>query len=61
MSETSEFCPKVNETVDISYHAIEVLILGKGSLNGSKYIDECSHAEQCNVRTNDCPIFKKTE
>lgn len=59
MAEISEFCPKINETVDVSYHSIKTPILGKGLQDGGKYIDECSHAERCNVRTNDCPIFKK--
>lgn len=60
MSEINDYCPIVNETVNVFYHTQKVPVSGKVELqNGSRYIDECSHSEQCRQPSIKCPIFLK--
>lgn len=59
MSQIYEYCPVVKEEVTVRYHSQEVPVLGKGIVEGSNYVDECSHMEQCDVSDNNCPVFKK--
>ena len=60
MSEINDYCPVVDETVNILYHTQKVPVLGKlEPQDGSRYIDECSHSDNCNRRQSDCPIFLK--
>lgn len=60
MSEINDYCPIVNETVNVFYHTQKVPVLGKVALQaGSKYIDKCSHDGQCGQPSTKCPIFLK--
>lgn len=56
----TDYCSIVNETVNVNYHTVSAPILGLKSASNEKiFIDECSHSEQCNIGSNDCPIFRK--
>ncbi len=60
MPKTTDYCSIVDETVNITYHTQKVPVLGKLELqDGSSYIDECSHDEQCGQPSAKCPIFLK--
>lgn len=60
MSELNDYCPIIDGTVNILYHYQKIPVLGTSNLqDGSCYIDECSHSENCNIRLNDCPLFQK--
>lgn len=60
MSEINDYCPIVDEMVNVLYHTQKVPVLGSLNLqNGSNYIDECSHGDQCRQSSANCPIFLK--
>ncbi len=59
MDQYYDYCSVVEDNVTVQYHAQEIPVLKKGRVKGSNYIDKCSHMEQCNVGTSDCPLFKK--
>lgn len=59
VSAYNDFCPIVDSDVTVEYSVSTVPVLGKSSSQGSAYIDTCSHFDECNVSTINCPLFKK--
>lgn len=59
MPEINYYCSIINDTITASYSAQQIPVLNKGNCEGSKYIDECSHSEECCVSTINCPLFKE--
>ena len=55
----NDYCNIVNDNVEVNYEQNKVPILCKGQCNGSIYIKECSHIDECNVSSSHCPIFLK--
>lgn len=55
----NDYCNIVNDNVEVTYSKSIVPVLGEGPVEGSSYIDTCTHNEKCRQSYNNCPIFKK--
>lgn len=59
--ELEAYCDIVSDYVDIEYRQCNPLsILGAEKPSpGKKYIESCSHSNQCNISDANCPFYKK--